>query len=316
MQKFRPLGVRADERGAPSAHGGNFGEPPYCSGLSRVRLFGRLERMSIPSPALWQLDPEDPRAPSVEIWEKLSAEERAAVVATLPSEFPPNELSPPEGDRHYEAYSNARETLTRWYRERQRKVYISGNLPVYYPGERMFSPDVIAVTDVSPHARESWIVSQEGNRGLDFALEVLVSGRRRKDLRDNVERYARLNISEYFVYDRARSILHGYRLAGPLRYERLVPQTGYYSSDVLGLELGIEGSQLRFACGGAPLPNAGELIGKLGALVSDGERRALELEAALEEEQQRRDTAEQQRDAAEQKAARLSAELDLLKSRR
>jgi primosomal replication protein N len=208
-------------------------------------------------------------------------------------------------------------------------VYISGNLPVYYPSERMFSPDVIAVTDVLPHSRESWIVSQEGNRGLDFALEVIVSGRRRKDLRDNVERYARLNISEYFVYDRSRSALHGYRLTQPLRYERLVPQTGYYSSHVLGLELGIEGGQLRFACGGAPLPNASELIGKLGALITDGEQRALELEAALEEEQHRREEEQHRREeeqhrreeeqhrreAAEQEVMRLRAELELLKAR-
>ena len=32
----------------------------------------------------WTLDPEDPRAPSQAVWEALSDQERARVVATLP----------------------------------------------------------------------------------------------------------------------------------------------------------------------------------------------------------------------------------------
>lgn len=161
---------------------------------------------------LWRVDPLDPRAPPQSLWDQMSEDERAAIVDALPSDFPVSESSPPEGDRHYEAYTMARETLSRWFRDRGRRVYVSGNLPVYYPGETMFSPDVIAVMDVEPHQRESWIVSREGGRGLDFALEVIVSGRRRKDLQENVERYARLGIAEYFVFDRSRSMLRAYRL--------------------------------------------------------------------------------------------------------
>ncbi len=43
---------------------------------------------------------------------------------------------------------------------------------------------------------------------------------------DNVERYARLGIPEYFVYDRKRQDLRGYRLPSPeaRRYQRIVPQ--------------------------------------------------------------------------------------------
>lgn len=209
--------------------------------------------MSQTSP-LWTLDPEDPRAPTREVWALLSAAEREWVANELPSEFPPSESSPPEGDHHYEAYTTARETLSRWFRERGRNVYVSGNLPVYYPGERMFSPDVIAVVDVDPHPRDSWIVSRENDRGLDFALEVIVSGRRRKDLKDNVVRYAGLGISEYFVFDHTKRSLHGYRLAVEGRYERSLPQAGRYASTVLGLELSLEGGRLRFSLGAAPVP--------------------------------------------------------------
>jgi Uma2 family endonuclease len=259
---------------------------------------------------LWTLDPLDPRAPTRETWALLTEAERALVVDSLPSDFPVSESSPPEGDRHYETYSSARDTLTRWFRDRGRGVYISGNLPVYYPGEPMFSPDVIAVVDVDPHPRDSWIVSREADRGLDFAVEVIVSGKRRKDLKDNVERYAALGIAEYFVFDRSRTTLHAYRLGPGQRYERLIPQAGRYESRVLGLELSVEGGSLRFSMGDAPLLNATELLGKLGALVSDSEQRALELEAALEEEQRRREEEQRRRELLEAEVLALRAELE------
>ena len=45
----------------------------------------------------------------------------------------------------------------------------------------MFAPDVMAVVDVETHERQTWVVAEEG-KGVDFALEVLVSGNRKKDL--------------------------------------------------------------------------------------------------------------------------------------
>ena len=245
---------------------------------------------------LWRVDPLDPRAPPQSLWDQMSEDERAAIVDALPSDFPVSESSPPEGDRHYEAYTMARETLSRWFRDRGRRVYVSGNLPVYYPGETMFSPDVIAVMDVEPHQRESWIVSREGGRGLDFALEVIVSGRRRKDLQENVERYARLGIAEYFVFDRSRSMLRAYRLGERSRYERLMPQGGRYRSAVLELDLFLEGASLRFAVGDARLLSSGELVDQLSGLINDAEQRAVELEAALEEEQRKREEEQRRRE--------------------
>ncbi|MEN9580506.1 MAG: hypothetical protein RJA70_3515 [Pseudomonadota bacterium] len=270
--------------------------------------------MSEASP-LWELNLDDPRAPPQEVWDRMTPEQRAEVVATLPSEFPPTEANPPEGDLHYEAYTKARETLSRWFRERGKGVYVSGNLPVYYPGQRMFSPDVIAVLDVDPHPRDSWIVSREG-RGLDFAVEVIVSGRRRKDLKDNVERYAALRIQEYFVFDRSRLTLHAFRLGQGASYERVVPQGGRYASHVLGLDLSVEGGHLRFSTGDAQLLDAGELLVKLTALVDDASQRATALEEALEEEQRRREEEQQRREAAEAERDALRAELERLSRER
>ena len=41
---------------------------------------------------------------------------------------------------------------------------------VFYPGENSFTPDVLAVVDVSLHKRDCWMVSQE-ERGLDVIIE-------------------------------------------------------------------------------------------------------------------------------------------------
>jgi hypothetical protein len=36
----------------------------------------------------YRVDPDDPRAPPQELWERLTPEERARIVDSLPSEFP------------------------------------------------------------------------------------------------------------------------------------------------------------------------------------------------------------------------------------
>jgi hypothetical protein len=149
--------------------------------------------MSSPSsriPAsVWTVDPEDPRAPPEEVWDALSPAERKHIIDSLPSEFPYSDAQPPEGDAHFKAKTSTRDVLDGFFARVGRRVYVACELPVYYPGERHFAPDVLAVVDVATHEREKWIVKDEG-KGLDLAIEVLVSGRRRKDLEENVERYA------------------------------------------------------------------------------------------------------------------------------
>ena len=46
-----------------------------------------------------------PMAPTQEEWDALSPEERAEVDAALPGEVTDAEMSPPEGDRHFQFYS-------------------------------------------------------------------------------------------------------------------------------------------------------------------------------------------------------------------
>lgn len=235
----------------------------------------------------------------------MTPDERAHVVELLPSEFDslPIDLAPPEGDRHRKAAANATATLDAYFRKLGRKVYLSSNLPVFYPGEPWLAPDLLAVLEVETHDRGKWVVDHE-RRELDFGLEIHVAGDRKKDVTRNVERFARLGIPEYFVFDRARLVLRGYRLA-PARakaYEPILPQEGRYPSSVLGLELGVVGDQLRFLHGTAALEDADELIAKLGAMLNNA--------LVRHEEAEQRAAAEAERAAAEaERVAALESEL-------
>jgi hypothetical protein len=147
----------------------------------------------VTAPKTYPIDPADPRAPTLAEWEAMTPAERQRVVDQLPSEI---ELGPPEGDPHRLPKQRGLEALDAFFRRMGRRVYLSSELPVYYPGERMFAPDLIAAVDVEPHERMRWVVAQEG-RGLDLALEVTLEGSRNKDLVENVARFALLGIPEY-----------------------------------------------------------------------------------------------------------------------
>jgi Uma2 family endonuclease len=253
--------------------------------------------------ARFVVDPRDPRAPSQALWDQLTEAERRDVLAALPSEIP---LALPEGDPHRLPKSRAMEALSEFYSRLRRRVYLSAELPVYYPDEPMFAPDLIAVVDVDVHERQSWVTSHEG-KGLDFVLEINVSGDRKKDFEHNVVRCARLGIPEYFAFDVLRARLLGWRLPSPSSrvYEPIVPQGGRWPSRVLELDLSLEGGQLRFFHGNAPLLDARELIARLSTMVDDALARAEEQHRRAEEEARR---AEEEARRAEEEARRAEEE--------
>ena len=248
-----------------------------------------------------------PMAPSAEEWEALSPAERDAVVAALPGEVTYDEMALPEGDRHFKAKTRALNALRSYFRRQRRRSYFTAELPIYYPAEPRFAPDLLAVLDAEDVERDKWVVSAEG-KGLDWVLEVHVGGDRKKDAERNVARYARLGIPEYFLYDRARNRLAAYRLATPDAkvYTPIVPNHGLYESRVLGLEVQVEQDRLRFYAGTALLLESEEFIVRLQAIAENAQRRA-------EEEARLREEAEQRRDEAEQEVARLRAEIERLK---
>ena len=281
-------------------------------------------------PTGYVFNPDNPRAPTHEQWLTMNPTERERVDAMLPARLP-IELMPPEGDFHRKAKDEALRSLDDFFRRAGRRIYLSSELVVFYPDEDRFAPDLLAVLDVEPHERMRWTVDTEG-RGLDFVLEVHVAGSFAKDHQRNVERYARLGIREYFVFDRGRLSLQGFRLpaAGEARsraYQRLMPQAGRFTSEVLGLDLRIEGTRLRFFAGNAPLEDADETIARLGTLLDEvlahkdeAERLRAELELrtatlgeALAEETRLREEERRGREEAERRLAEALAEIARLK---
>jgi Uma2 family endonuclease len=285
-----------------------------------------------------------PRAPSREEWARMSEAERARVVDELPGEVTWDEMAMPEGDLHSQAKMGALQALKGYFARQRRRVYLGSELPVYYPSERRFAPDLVVVLDAETYPRSKWVVLHEG-KGLDWVLEVHVGGDRKKDAEYNVQRYARLGIPEYFIYDRARQRLYGYRLPSPeaREYVPIASERGRYTSEVLGLELQVEKGRLRFWAGSALLLEYEELIDHMqesmaglqqradedARQLAEAERLRQESERRLAEEARRREEetrlrqeserrlAEEtrRREELERRLAESQAELERLKQR-
>jgi Uma2 family endonuclease len=257
-----------------------------------------------------------PKAPSQEQWEAMSEEERARVVESLPGEVTDAEMSPPEGDLHMEAKVGALGALRGFFSRNGRRFYVASELPVYYPDEPRFAPDLLVVLEVEAHRRDKWVVQYEG-RGLDFVLEVHVGGNRKKDAQHNVERYGRLGIPEYFVYDRKRQRLEGWRLAGPGAkvYERMEAREGRYRSETLGLELVVEEGRLRFYAGSVMLLEYEELVAQLHQENEQLRRRNEQLEQKAEQLEQKAEQLEQRAEQLEQRNEQLEQEKAELRER-
>ena len=236
-----------------------------------------------PPPAPVVLPYPVPVGPSLERWREMSADERSQLIDSVNDALSQPALAMTEGRPHRMAKSRTLDVLGLHFGAIGRTIYLADELAVIYPGEPGFSPDILAVLDVPQienDERMAWVVADEG-KGIDLAIEVLHAGDRKKDLVDNVDRYARLGISEYFVYDRARQQIVGYRLGDKARYTRILPQGGRVRSAVLALDLVIQGGTLRFFHGTAELFGTSDLVLRLSGMVEDLEARADEATAQL-----------------------------------
>jgi Uma2 family endonuclease len=229
-----------------------------------------------------------PTGPTVEVWRTMAPIERERFLVRVNEALTELDFMS-EGRPHMKAKNEAADTLRMHYRAVGRVMYVAEDMSVVYPGQPSFSPDVLAVVGVpqpEDDERLSWVVADEG-RGPDLALEVLHRGDRGKDLVTNVERYASLGISEYFVYDRARQQIRGYRLPAPgaTRYQPILPQAGQYSSTVLGLDLVVLADRLRFLYGSAELQGSPDLIGRLQGMVESLTTKADQAQAQADQAQ-------------------------------
>jgi Uma2 family endonuclease len=160
---------------------------------------------------------------------------------------------------------------------RGRRVYVSGNLLIYYEKgnpRRCIAPDVFAVKDCDPRARRVFKIWEE-KRAPNVVMETTSPTTQREDLEWKMDVYARLKVAEYFLYDPQGEWLSpgliGYRLAG-LEYEPIAPQEdGSLFSAELKLYLWLEDGVLHIR------------DAETGKLLTSGSERAEQLQEENEE---------------------------------
>lgn len=249
---------------------------------------------------------DDPRIrlPDAETWAALSEAAQDARMDDILAVLDEHREAMAEGVRHSKRKAGVAADLDAHFRRAGRGVLLASELAVFYPGEAVIVPDVLAVMDCDPdYEPERWVVTREG-RGVDVVIEVRNLGRKHKDLVENVEDYARVRIPEYFSFDCRSGQLRGWRLADPSArtYLPVIPQGGLLRSSVLGLDLAVARNRLRFFSNGAMVPSESELVSRLQSLVDE---RQIERDESARE----RDEAARERDEALARAARLQATL-------
>ncbi len=249
-----------------------------------------------PAPRVW----DDPRVrfPDEATWSRMTPAERETTIERIEAVLDEHRAAMSEGTRHFRGKAGIGADLDGHFRRAGRAVYVGCELAVLYPGEPVIVPDVLAVTDCDPdYEPERWVVPDE-KRGIDLVIEVRNLGKKHKDVVDNVRDYARVQIPEYFSFDCRRGILRGWRLveADARKYQPVVPQGGYLRSQVLGLDLAVVGTRLRFFSSGAMIPDAAELAARLQALADQRQGAVQELERQLGDAARLRDEAARLRD--------------------
>lgn len=250
-----------------------------------------------------------PVTPSAERWQTMTPAEREQFIIAVNEALSDPALAMSEGRPHKKAKSRALDMLGLHFRTMGKHVYLAEEMSVLYPDSTGFTPDVMAVLDVEEpedDQRMAWVVANEG-KGLDWVLEVLWAGDRKKDLEDNVARYAALGIPEYFIYDQKLQRILGYRLPVEGKaYRPILAQAGLYHSNVLGIDLAIIGRSLKFYQGSSELYDTKHLIERLEGIVANLQERA---------EQAQRETDQAQRETEKAHAKVRKNIVALLESR-
>jgi Uma2 family endonuclease len=185
-------------------------------------------------------------------------------------------------------------------------VYVGANMFVYYTeGEPrdVVAPDLFIVFGVPKRERRIFKVWEEG-KAPDVVIELTSASTRLEDLGTKKELYAELGVREYFIFDPLGEYLHPTLRAYRLVDGELMRVNGEtVRSEILGLELRVEGNALRLYH-----PVEGKLLTPLEAQEArrnaEAARRAAEAHVLKET---------QARQTAEAELEKLRAELERLK---
>lgn len=147
-----------------------------------------------------------------------------------------------ETDLHIDEIIRMRHILKAYFAEKP-DVYVSGNIMMYYkegfPKESV-SPDILVSFGIGKKRRRTYKVWEEG-KPPDFVMEFSSKGTYRDDLNKKVDLYARIGVSEYFLYDAERrylpSPLMAYRLVNGSYVEISQQANGGFFSEVLNLSI-------------------------------------------------------------------------------
>jgi Uma2 family endonuclease len=188
-----------------------------------------------------------------------------------------------ETDWHRDLMAELISILKRHF-ENQPRVYVSGNLLVYYvPGNRRrrVAPDVFVVRGVPNHQRPNYLIWEEG-RPPQVVIEVTASSTRNEDLRTKFHLYRdTLKVREYFLFDLLGDYLEprlqGYRLRQG-GYYPIRPYRGRLPSRGLGLHLEASGHSLRLHD-----PVSGRWLPTHAERVAEAELRAAHFERIRQE---------------------------------
>ena len=135
-------------------------------------------------------------------------------------------------------------------------VAVEGNRLLYYVEGDVRSrvaPDVFVVLGVPKRRRRIYLLWEEG-KAPDFVLEVTSRSTRRQDQGFKRDLYARLGVTEYWLFDPAGDWLdprlQGHRLVGG-GYDQLAPSgieggERVLRSTVLGLDVYVDHGEIRF----------------------------------------------------------------------
>jgi Uma2 family endonuclease len=193
------------------------------------------------------------------------------------------------------------------------EVYVSGDLFLYYvqgDASKSVAPDIFVVFGVDKKKRDTYLLWKEGV-APSFVLELSSKSTRQRDTGVKKDLYARLGVTEYYLFDpRSEDFdwppLQGYRLLGG-KYREVAPSAdGSYPSPSLGLSLKAQEGKLRFfdAASGVPLLRFEEEHDERLVQTQRAEREA----ARAEREAEGRQAAELRAERAEERADREAQE--------
>jgi Uma2 family endonuclease len=207
-------------------------------------------------------------------------------------EYPSSDGKPrAETDLHRDWMITIIQRLANFYRGR--RVYVSGNLFIYYrEGEPRYcvAPDTFVVKNCKPGRRTTFMLWKEKRRP-NFVLETTSKKTRSEDAGKKMKVYAEMQIPEYFLYDPTGDWLKPQRLQGyRLRDGVWEPITADAGGGIVSAELNV-----RFVLEEGALAMFDNATGE----------RLLSAEEAFAKEAERADRAEQRARALEQELARL-----------